>query len=121
MTLENSYYKITGMDGDGQSGVFHIALLPDCEVYRGHFPGNPVSPGVCTIETVKELAERLAGQKLQLGSIRRCRLTAVITPTDCPELDVKIDLTPADNGYSIVATVCHGELTYMELKGELTA
>ncbi len=120
MTLENSFYEIIGRSGSGLTGLFRIALLPGCEVYKGHFPGNPVSPGVCTIQTVKECAERLTGHKLQIDSIRRCRLTAVITPEECPELDIKIELTPADKGYNIVSSVCNGERTYMELKGELT-
>ncbi len=121
MKLENNYYKLIGMSCGGLSGVFHIALCPDCEVYKGHFPGNPVSPGVCNIQTVKECAERLTGQRLQIGSIRRCRLTAVVTPSACPELDVKIDLTPAETGYGITATVSDSARTYMEMKGELTA
>ena len=62
MLLENSYYKIIGRSGEGLDAVFRVALLPDCEVYKGHFPGNPVSPGVCNIETIKECAMLLTGR-----------------------------------------------------------
>ncbi len=120
MHLENSYYKLISMQSDGLSGVFHIALCPDCDVYRGHFPGNPVSPGVCNIQMVKECAEKLTGQPLQIIGIRRCRLTAVITPTTCIELDVKINLLPTETGYNITSTVSDTERTYMDLKGEMT-
>ncbi|MCD8292279.1 MAG: beta-hydroxyacyl-ACP dehydratase [Prevotellaceae bacterium] len=120
MHLENNYYEIKSMRADGLSGLFHIALRPDCEVYQGHFPGNPVSPGVCNIETVKECACRLTGRRLRFGGIRRCRMTAVVTPATCPELEVKIDLTPDGEGYEITATLSDAARTYMELKGELT-
>ena len=42
MLLENRYYRITGRKTEGQDTVFRIVLLSDCEVYQGHFPGNPV-------------------------------------------------------------------------------
>ncbi len=120
MYLENNYYKLISMHNDGLSGVFHIALCPDCDVYRGHFPGNPVSPGVCNIQTVKECAEKLTGKRLHINSIRRCRLTAVATPTVCPELEIKINLMPTETGYVITSTVSDNTRTYMELKGEMT-
>ena len=39
-------------------------LAPDAghAIYAAHFPGNPVTPGVCIIQTVKELAERSIGR-----------------------------------------------------------
>ncbi len=120
MKLENNYYELISMHSDGTSGVFHIALRPDCEVFRGHFPGNPVCPGVCNIQTIKECAERLTGQRLHIGSIRRCRLTAVATPATCPELEVRINLLPTETGYDITATVSDTRRTYMDYKGEMT-
>lgn len=120
MKLENNYYKLISMHCNGTSGVFHLALCPDCEVYRGHFPGNPVCPGVCNIQTIKECAERLMGRRLHIGSIRRCRLTAVATPVTSPELTVKIGLLPTENGYDITATVSDVERMYMDYKGKMT-
>lgn len=120
MLLENRYYKITDRQGEGLNAVFRIALLPDCEVYRGHFPGNPVCPGVCNIETIKECAMLLTGRKLFIRHIRQCRLTAVATPVACPELDVTVNVTPTDNGYTITATIADAERTYMEYKGDMT-
>ncbi len=120
MCLENNYYKIISRQSNGLSGVFHIALCPDCDVYRGHFPGNPVSPGVCNIQTIKECAEKLTEQQLQISNIRRCRLTAVATPTTSPELEVDINLTPTETGYIITSTISDNTRTYMELKGEMT-
>ncbi len=120
MNLENDYYRITGAETAGGNGVFHIALCPDCGVYRGHFPGNPVCPGVCNIQTVAECAGRLAGRPLEIAGIRRCRMTAVATPEESPRLDVTIHLAPAEDGYDITATVSGAGRTFMELKGTLT-
>lgn len=121
MLLENKYYKIIGMDkqGDGQSAVFHIAILPDCDVYQGHFPGRPVCPGACNIETIKECAMLLLGRKLHMSTIKQCRLTALATPADCPEVDVTISASALDEGFAIVARIADAEKTYVEYKGEM--
>ena len=56
MWLKDHYYKVlTRRVSDGCS-VFRIVLLPDCEVYRGHFPGHPVCPGAFNIQMMKECA-----------------------------------------------------------------
>lgn len=120
MLLENKYYKIVHRDANGLSAVFHIALLPDCDVYRGHFPGNPVCPGVCNIQTIKECVMLLTGRRMQISTIKQCRLTAIASPSICPEVDVTIDVLPTDRGFSVTAKIADAEKTYMEYKGEMS-
>lgn len=120
MKLEDNYYELISMHSSGMSGVFHISLCLDCNIYRGHFPRNPVCPGVCNIQTIKECAERLADKRLRISSIRQCRLTAVATPATCPEVDVTVSLQPTEAGYNIIATIVDATRTYMEYKGEMT-
>lgn len=120
MLLENSYYKIIGRSGEGLDAVFRVALLPDCEVYKGHFPGNPVSPGVCNIETIKECAMLLTGKRLLIDTIRQCRLTAVASPSVCPEVEVTLSYSPVGKGFAVTAKIADNERTYMEYKGEMT-
>lgn len=120
MLLENSYYKIIGRSGEGLDAVFRVALLPDCEVYKGHFPGNPVSPGVCNIETIKECAMLLTGKRLVIDTIRQCRLTAVASPSVCPEVEVTLSCSLVGKGFAVTAKIADNERTYMEYKGEMT-
>ena len=96
-------------------------MLPDCDIYRGHFPGNPVCPGVCGIEMVKELAMRMTGKKLFFRDIKRCRLTAIASPEICPEQEVTINIGPEKEGRSSInASITDSQKTYMEYKGEMT-
>ncbi|MCD8282640.1 MAG: beta-hydroxyacyl-ACP dehydratase [Prevotella sp.] len=118
--MEGNYFRILNVYCNERYGIFNIALLPECEIYNGHFPGNPVSPGVCNILTIKELAESMTERELFVKSIRRCRFTSVITPALCPELNIEIHLSDTAGGYDITAKVYDKERTYMELKGELT-
>jgi 3-hydroxyacyl-[acyl-carrier-protein] dehydratase len=119
MLLENKYYKVLRARENGEGkAVFHVAILPDCNVYEGHFPGKPVCPGVCNIQTIKECASLLVGKELRIFSIKQCLLTAIATPTVCPEVDVEVEVKEVDGKYSIVATISDEIRLYMTFKGE---
>ncbi len=120
MLLENKFYKVLSEErGEGLCAKYHVAILPECNVYDGHFPGDPVCPGVCNIETIKECAILLSGEQLRYSTIKQCRLTALATPTVCPEVDVQVSLSPLVEGYSVQASIADDKQTYMILKGQL--
>lgn len=106
---------------DANTGVYLVSLLPQADVYRGHFPQKPVCPGVCNIEVIRECAEMLTGQDLALTTISRCRLTAVATPQICPLVDVTVNVARKEgtDTYNVVAKIADFETTYLEFKGDL--
>ena len=99
--------------------LFQISLRPDCQVYQGHFPGEPVSPGVCNIQMVKECAEQVAGKPLFLANLQQCRLTTLVTPVQHPQVEVMIHLEEKGEAYKLKATIGKGEEVYLDLKAEL--
>lgn len=65
MKQENYLYKILSIDcfqHDTNAGalkaVAEVEFLPDCPVYRGHFPGLPITPGVLLLTVAREIVER---------------------------------------------------------------
>ncbi len=123
MKLEGNYYTLLSEERQGEgTATFHISLLPDCDIYRGHFPGNPVCPGVCNMQTVKECAEKLTGRQLRVASVRQCRLKAVATPRECSGLDIKVSVEQQgdDARYTVVASISDAQRVYMDYKGEMT-
>ena len=117
--LIKNYYSIDSRTTDGDKEIFGISLHPDCDVYRGHFPGTPVSPGVCNIEMIKECAELTAGKKLFLKNLQQCRLKTLITPTEHPQLEMTIALTQDGTSYKLKATLGKGNDIYLDLKADL--
>ena len=121
MLLKDKFYKVLKEEKVGMTAQYTIAILPDCNVYDGHFPGDPVCPGVCNIETIKECAMMLLGKELRIKTIKQCRLTAIATPTVCPEVTIDLTATPADDNesYTIVASIADDKQSYMNFKGTL--
>ena len=121
MTLENRYYRITDSESHGDNdATFHVSLIPDCDVYKGHFPDKPVCPGVCNIDTIIECAEKLTGCALRIVSIKQCRMLSVATPYDTPHMTICITMSKSDDDkYVIVADIKHDDTAIMTFKGIL--
>lgn len=119
MLLENRYYQLVSQKIAGERGAFHVRLLPECAIYQGHFPGNPICPGVCQIEMIKECATLLTGRDLRIRSVAQCRLTALASPTVCPELEVEVLASSVENGFLVRATVSDDKQKYVDFKGEM--
>ena len=118
--LIKDYYTIENVLKQDDGIVrFDISLNADCPVYEGHFPGEPVSPGVCNIQMVKECTEQVAGKSLFLNNLQQCRLTTLVTPLAHPQVEVKILLEEKGEVYKLKATLGKGEESYLELKAEL--
>ena len=58
--LEGSLYTVISRS----DGTATVRLLPECPIYQAHFPGFPITPGVCLVQTALELMGRsLLGAK----------------------------------------------------------
>ena len=111
-------------------GIYHfqLQLLPDCPVYQGHFPGTPIAPGVCNIEMIKACAEEVLDQELFMGNLSLCRMTALLTPQENPEVELTLQITPADDAADITASsawkiqaqLFTQEQSFIELKGDFS-
>ena len=62
--------------------------------YRGHFPGNPILPGLVQLSFIRRLAERRLGIPLRLAGVRRIKYLRLITP-DLP-VTLSLELTPGE-------------------------
>ena len=117
--LINDYYTIEGTATHEGAHLYHIRLNPECQVYQGHFPGEPVSPGVCNIQMLKELAEQTIGRRLFMSNLNLCRLTTLVTPQEHPTMTATLIIDEKDGAYKLRATLGNGETTYLEMKAEL--
>ena len=119
--LIKDYYTIENVSKQENGAVrFDISLNADCQVYEGHFPGEPVSPGVCNIQMIKECAEQVVGKPLFLNNLQQCRLTTLVTPLAHPQVEVNILFEEKGDAYKLKATIGKGEDTYLDMKTELT-
>jgi len=113
--LLNSFFEILESDSSPEKLISLIKLNAAHEIYKGHFPGNPVTPGVVQIQIVKELLETNFKKELKLKTMSRCKFLRVINPVETPTLTVTIEISIADNLVKVHATGQQDENVYFKL------
>ncbi|MBI5509259.1 MAG: 3-hydroxyacyl-ACP dehydratase FabZ [Deltaproteobacteria bacterium] len=69
---------------------------PEEDFFRGHFPGNPIVPGVLLVEAMAQAMALLAthrhpGQQVYLTGIDRARFRQPVLPGQEVELSVRVE------------------------------
>ncbi|MCW3170218.1 3-hydroxyacyl-ACP dehydratase [Chryseobacterium sp. 09-1422] len=105
-----------------ENGSFsaNIKLNKDHNIFNGHFPGNPVTPGVCMMQIVKELTEEFTGKKLFLKSASNVKFMAIINPFETPDLTMQLDIKEIENEVKVKNTTAFGETIALKLSVNYT-
>lgn len=70
-----------------------ITLNNQHDIFKGHFPGNPVTPGVCMMQIIKELSQEILGSNLFMTSSSNVKFMALINPEINPKLKLELELS----------------------------
>ncbi|RPD98598.1 3-hydroxyacyl-ACP dehydratase [Aureibaculum marinum] len=103
MLLKN-LYKIQSFsfkEGKIESEIF---INKDHEIFKGHFPGNPVMPGVCMIQIIKELTEKALNKHLFMEKSSNIKFMALINPEVNNTLVLSLDVREDDDRFKVKNT-----------------
>lgn len=84
MKLIDDFYKIVLLEKNNDSFSCKVSLNANHGLYRVHFPGNPVTPGVCLIQMASEILEQEYKYKLLLSSAGSIKFMKPVGPNDNP-------------------------------------
>jgi 3-hydroxyacyl-[acyl-carrier-protein] dehydratase len=110
--LLKDFYKIISLENTVDSKYrVQILINEKHEVFKGHFPGNPIMPGVCMMQIIKELTEQITESSLFLQSLSNVKFMALINPFLNPELLLELDVTTTEDNLIKVKNVSYFDET----------
>jgi 3-hydroxyacyl-[acyl-carrier-protein] dehydratase len=93
-------------------------MNPKHIIYNGHFPGNPVTPGVCLTQMVKETIEHITNKKLLLVKGDNIKFTAVLNPEVNTNVSMSLNMKIKEPGFLHADSVISAESTnFFTFKG----
>jgi 3-hydroxyacyl-[acyl-carrier-protein] dehydratase len=117
--LRNSFYSILRQKSSENSVNATISINKDHAILNGHFPGQPVVPGVCMVQIAKELVEQVTKSDLRLVEGDNIKFLAVIDPNQNNIIQAAVTFMPSGNQFEINATLSAGDTIYFKLKATL--
>ncbi len=121
MRLKDNFYKIKEVHNTNEGVDYVIQLNPEHFIYVAHFPNNPITPGVCIIQIVKELTEEILSETLFLKIVKTVKFTQIINPLQNSEITFSISVAPTEtNGYKANVNVFNEKETFAKLSLQFT-
>jgi FabA-like domain. len=96
MKLKNNLYKIISKEEVNSIFNYTVELNPSCVIYQAHFPGEPITPGVCIVQIGKEVIEDLlleqssASRRLEIIKAKNIKFLSIISPNETPILTYQV-------------------------------
>jgi len=115
-TILTDFYTLESSEkAENGSYIANISLNKNHDIFKGHFPGNPVTPGVCMMQIVKELTEEFTGKKLFLKSASNVKFMAIINPFETPDLTLQLNINEEEEEIKVKNTTSFGETIALKM------
>lgn len=115
--LQNDFYHIRELKKEEGKIEAQLELNPGHRIFEGHFPGQPVVPGVCMVQMIKEVLETVTNRKLQLKTADHIKFLSVIDPLMHTVLHSGISYKFTEKTIDVNATLWKEEVVTLKLKG----
>jgi len=122
--LLKDFYTIVELDSSDKENIKAIIdLNKDHEVYEGHFPGNPVVPGVCLTQFIKEVMESVEDKELSLVYANNIKFMAVVNPeiNNRLQIDLKVKYDTEQNLIKVDSVTHFNDQVFYKFKGNFKA
>lgn len=125
MILLGDFFTIGSLETPVHDGSFTVKAIldinPSHPIFEGHFPGQPVVPGVCMMQMIKEVLETVIGQETRLVSAASAKFLAMIDPGETRQVSAELICRGEDAGgpgkqISVEGKFFKEEVTYLKYK-----
>ena len=112
-------FQIEQISNDDNHYIFKSKVEVSHEIFKGHFPDNPVVPGVCTMAMIKDCCASVLSRCVKYDYVKEVKFLSAIIPSIHSELLVDIEFTNVDDKTTISARVLCGEVVMMKLRATI--
>ena len=118
MMLRNSFYQIKDEQFSDNILKAVLDIEPDHYVFNGHFPEQPIVPGVFQIQLIKELLSHVTKATLQLDTSKEIKFLRPISPEVFKGLEVIITIKEqTEEQISFSSQIKNSKAVFLKYRG----
>lgn len=120
--LKDNLYTIISLDKENdESFKIGVSLNKDHAIFKGHFPGQPILPGVCMIEMVKEILSEIKQKPYKLKGADNIKYLRLVDPNSDPVLNITLQVKEEDQELVVNVNSCLKDgASHFKLKGNFS-
>lgn len=118
--FNNNFYSIEAKNVENDQHVYSIMIDAKHTIFDGHFPNNPVTPGVVQMEIVKELTGDAIGNPVGLNTMSNCKFLAILNPEENPSVDVQLKITKEEDEIKVNAVIQNENGAFLKMSAVYT-
>jgi len=119
--LIRELYELLKVELDENRILAEIELNPNHDIYRGHFPGQPILPGVLQLQIVKEILASALEKNIHLKSASNIKFLSMVDPRAVNSLQLEIEIiSEIEDVCRISAKIHSGNTVFLRFKGVYT-
>ena len=119
MLGKTDFYRINSEEQNEDAVTFSIHINKEHPTFKGHFLGNPVTPGVAQMDIVKELIAKHLQKDVEMEAMPSCKFLAVLNPEDNADVTVELKFSDVEDSESrrVSAVIKDEEVNYLKMVG----
>lgn len=115
-SVNDDLFSIDKLEHIGNLIKAELSINSASSIFKGHFPGQPVVPGACMLQTVKEVLENTFKQPLQLQKANNLKFINMIDPLRFSSVQLEITYR-IENDLNITAKLITSEIVFFKFQG----
>lgn len=115
--LNDNFYRCDDLNLEGNLQKARISINSLHDVFQGHFPGNPVVPGVCMIQILKELLEVSNNKHYRLQEARNIKFMNVLNPSANPTVTIVQEINEEQRRIKVSSSISDSGKVFLKFTG----
>ena len=117
--INNGIFKIERLQHDAGQIMASVSINQNSNIFKGHFPGQPVVPGACILQLIKDVLEEALYTPVLLQKAANIKFISMITPGNNLRANLTISYKIADESRIYVnAKLLTDEVTCFKLQAD---
>lgn len=113
--LKEPLFKISSLTRSENSVSAVLEIDQFNEIFGGHFPDQPVVPGACMLQIIKEVLADALNSPLRLVKADNIKFLSLVTPS-ARSLQLQIGYSLTETNIKVNANISFGDLVCMKLQ-----
>lgn len=115
-----TFFSIDKVTTQDEKTLFEVSINNEHAVFEGHFPGNPVVPGVFLIQMVREVIEHWQQKKFKIEAADEIKFMNMVVPQQSSRLTLEIQKrVKSEKPFAFSIVVSDGATVFIKMKLDL--